>query len=609
MSTTVPTSPPYPTPEPLDLGIIGNCRVAALVNPLGRIVWWCVPRFDGDPVFCNLLSGNQEKGFCEVVLEGMVERSSNYRRNTAVIETVLTDGDGNSLRISDFAPRFKQYGRHYRPATIMRRIEPIAGLPRIRLRVRPTHDYGKPCHAIAGSNHIRFVGSGPDPIRLTTDAPLSYVLHESPFVLSRPLHLIFGPDEPLNDAPDVIAPQFLEKTIDYWTDWVRALAIPYEWQLETIRAAITLKLCAFEETGAIVAAHTTSVSEAPDSERNWDYRFCWLRDAYFVIQALNRLGATKTMESYIDYIATIAASDAEGLRPLYGVVHDLPTEERIAPELEGFLGQAPVRVGNQAAEQLQNDVYGSVILAVAQAFADQRLPTLGDEGLYRRLEPLGQKAVRFAFEPDAGIWEFRGRTRVHTHSVLLCWAACDGLSRIARRIGLVEDAHAWAARADEIRVRLLAEAWNEQRGAFTGHLGGQELDASVLLMTELGCIAADDPRYVSTVETIRRELTVNGQMLRYAVPDDFGVPETAFLVVKFWTIDALAAMGRRDEARELFGELLAARNSYGLLSEDLHPITAQLWGNLPQTYSMAGIVNSAMRLSISWEEGLWLGSS
>ncbi len=605
MSVTSP-SPPF---QPLDLGVIGNCRVAALVNPVGRIVWWCVPRFDGDPVFCNLLSGDQEKGFCEVALEGMVESTSGYRRNTAVIETVLRDDKGNALLISDFAPRFKQYGRHYRPATIMRRIEPIAGLPRIRLRVRPTHDYGKPCHAIAGSNHIRFVGSGPDPVRLTTDAALSYVLHESPFVLSRPLHLIFGPDEPLNDAPDVITPGFLEKTIDYWTDWVRALAIPYEWQHETIRAAITLKLCSFEETGAIVAAHTTSVSEAPGTERNWDYRFCWLRDAYFVIQALNRLGATKTMESYIDYIATVAASTTEALRPLYGIVHDLPTDERIAPELEGFLGQAPVRVGNQAAEQLQNDVYGSVILAVAQSFADQRLPAMGDEGLYRRLEPLGEKAARFAFEPDAGIWEFRGRTRIHTHSVLLCWVACDGLGRIARRIGLVDEALAWAERADRIRVRLLTEAWNEERGAFTGHLGGQELDASVLLMAELGIIAADDPRYISTVDTIRRELTVNGQMLRYATPDDFGMPETAFLVVKFWTIDALAAMGRRDEARELFDELLAARNSYGLLSEDLHPVTGQLWGNLPQTYSMAGIVNSAMRLSISWEEGLWLASS
>jgi len=167
------------------------------------------------------------------------------------------------------------------------------------------------------------------------------------------------------------------------------------------------------------------------------------------------------MESYIDYIATVAASDAEGLRPLYGIVHDLPTEERIAPDLPGYLGQGPVRIGNQAAEQVQNDVYGSVILAVAQSFADQRLPTMGDEGLYRRLEPLGEKAARFAFEPDAGIWEYRGRTRVHTHSVLLCWVACDGLGRIARRLGLRQESDAWLKRAEEIRTRLLAEAWNE----------------------------------------------------------------------------------------------------------------------------------------------------
>lgn len=599
-----------PSPgQPLDLGLIGNCRIAALVNPVGRIVWWCMPRFDGDPVFCNLVSGDDEKGFCEVVLEGMVRNESGYRRNTAVIETVLADAAGNVIRITDFAPRFKLYGRHFRPGQIVRRIEPLAGLPRIRLRVRPTHDYGKPCHAIAGSNHIRFVGSGPDPVRLTTDAPLAYVLHESPFVLSRPIHLVFGADESLNDAPDELAQHFLERTTDYWLNWVRALAIPYEWQRETIRAAITLKLCSFEETGAIVAAHTTSVSEAPGSERNWDYRFCWLRDAYFVIQALNRLGATRTMESYIDYIATIAATEGEQLRPLYAIVHDMGTEERVAAGLAGYLGQAPVRVGNQAAEQKQNDVYGSVILAVAQSFADERLPAVRDEGFYRRLEPLGTRAALSAFEPDAGIWEYRGRTRVHTHSTLLCWAACDRLARIARRLGLQKESERWVREASGIRERLLAEAWNPRRGAFTGHLGGEDLDASVLLMAELGAVTADDARYVSTVETIRRELTVNGQMLRYAAPDDFGVPETAFLVVKFWTIDALAAMGRRDEARTLFEELLAARNSYGLLSEDLHPVTGQLWGNLPQTYSMAGIVNSAMRLSISWEEGLWLGSS
>ncbi|MEZ5729969.1 MAG: trehalase-like domain-containing protein, partial [Burkholderiaceae bacterium] len=261
--------------QPLDLGLIGNGRTAALVDPRGRLVWWCFPRFDGDPVFSRLLAGDEEKGFADVELDGMTTNQSQYRRNSAVIETVLSDAHGNAIRITDFAPRFKLYGRNFRPAQLIRIIEPIGGLPRVRIRVRPTHGYGEPRRSIAGSNHLRYLGG--ESVRLTTDAPLSYVVEETAFALSRPLHLVLGPDEPFDDAPETMARDFLERTHRYWLDWVRALAIPFEWQEAVIRAAITLKLCSFEETGAIVAAHTTSVSEAPGSERNWDYRYCWLR--------------------------------------------------------------------------------------------------------------------------------------------------------------------------------------------------------------------------------------------------------------------------------------------------------------------------------------------
>lgn len=594
--------------EPLDLGLIGNGRVAALVNPLGRIVWWCYPRFDSNPVFSRLLAGDEEKGFTDVVLEGQVENESDYERNSAVIRTILRDDQGNAVRITDFSPRFKMYGRHFRPAQIMRIIEPIAGVPRITIRVRPTFGYGVPSEGAAGSSHIRYK-LGHESVRVTTDAPLSYVQDETPFALMRPVTLVFGPDESFNDSPDATGRDFLERTLSYWRDWVRALAVPFEWQTAVIRSAITLKLCSFEETGAIVAAHTTSVSEAPGSERNWDYRYCWLRDAYFVVQALNRLGATRTMEGYIDYIATVAAGPPEDIKPLYGVVPNAPLEEKVAPNLKGFEGQAPVRVGNQAAEQNQHDVYGSIVLAVMQSFMDQRLPTLGDEGLFRRLEPLGELAAKLAFEPDAGIWEYRGRRRIHTHSAILCWVACDRLARIAHGLGLEDDGGRWRIEADKIRNRILTECWSEKRQAFTAAIGTEDLDASVLLMHDLGIIEAKDPRFVSTVECIGRELNRNGHMLRYAAADDFGEPETAFLVIKFWYLDALASIDRLDEARDLFESLLSSRNRYGLLSEDLHPETGVLWGNIPQTYSMAGIVNSAMRLSKSWEEGVWLGSS
>ena len=590
----------------LELGLIGNCQVSALVNTLGRLVWWCYPNFDGDPAFSRLLAGDEEKGFSDCVLDGMTSSHSEYLRNTAIISTTLEDASGNVVRITDFAPRFPQYGRQFRPAQLCRLIEPLQGLPRVTLRVRPTHHYGKPCNAVAGSNHIRYLG-GDDAIRLTTDAPLSYILRETPFVLRRSISMVLGVDEPLDDAAEEVVKTYLKRTYTCWYDWVRALAIPFEWQEVVIRAAITLKLCSFEETGAIIAAVTTSIPEAPHSQRNWDYRYCWLRDAYFVILALNRLGATRTMERYVDFIATVAAGDAD-LRPLYGIVPDLDLTERVEPDLAGFLGHGPVRVGNQAAEQVQHDVFGSVVLAVAQCFVDQRLPSPGDEGMLRLLEKLASRAACFAFEPDAGIWEYRGRQRVHTHSALLCWAACDRVGHIAARLGLAQAADKWHQEARRLREGILHGAWSESRQSFTGTFGHDALDASVLLMSELGIIEANDPRFIATVDCIGRELNVNGHLLRYATPDDFGVPETAFLVVKFWYLDALAAIGRREEARELYGELVATRNTYGLLSEDIHPHTGEMWGNIPQTYSMAGLINTAMRLSISWEEGLCRGS-
>ncbi|UUC53135.1 MULTISPECIES: glycoside hydrolase family 15 protein [Pseudomonas] len=589
----------------LDLGLIGNCRVAALVNRQARLVWWCYPNFDGDPAFSRLLAGDEEKGFCDVLLDGMVSSHSEYQPNTAIIRTTLTDAAGNAVRITDFAPRFLQYGRYFRPAQLCRLVEPVQGLPRVTLRMRPTHHYGKPCEAVAGSSHIRYLG-GDQALRLTTDAPLSYVMQETPFALKHPVSLVMGVDEPLDESPEQVVRSFLERTRAGWYEWVRSLAIPFEWQDVVIRAAITLKLCSFEETGAIIAAVTTSVPEAPGTQRNWDYRYCWLRDAYFVVLALNRLGATKTMERYVDFITTVAVEGAE-LRPLYGVVPAMDLTERIEPDLAGFLGHAPVRVGNQAVEQVQHDVFGSVVLAVLQSFVDQRLPHPGDEGMLRLLESLAERAARNAFVPDAGIWEYRGRQRVHTHSAMLCWAACDRVARIAARLGHGESAARWRKEAMRIREGILREAWSERRQSFTGSFGVDDLDASVLLMHELGLIEADDPRFVATVDCIGRELNVNGHLLRYAAADDFGVPETAFLVVKFWYLDALAAIGRRDQARELYAELLAARNSFGLLSEDLHPHTGEMWGNIPQTYSMAGLINTAMRLSMSWEEGLCRG--
>ncbi len=592
-------------PAHLDLGLIGNGRTAALVDTQGRIVWWCFPRFDADPTFSRLLSGDEEKGFCDVILDRMVSSRARYLENSAVIETVMEDDRGGAIRITDFAPRFEHFERTFHPAQIIRRIEPIGGLPRITLRVRPTFGYGKPfAERILGSNHVRYSGEGMT-IRLTTDAPLSYVAGETAFALTRPVTMVLGADEPFLSAIDTTAREFQERTLDWWRRWVRSLAIPYEWQEVVIRSAITLKLCAFEETGAIIAAHTTSVPEAPGSVRNWDYRYCWLRDAYFVVQALNRLGATNTMTAFINYITSIALDEDGPMKPVYGIVHDEPLDERIAPDLAGFQGFGPVRVGNQAVEQIQHDVYGSVILAASHMFIDERLERRGDEALFRRLEKLGKRAVRFALEPDAGIWEYRGRQRIHTHSAALCWVACHRLSQIAQRLGIEDRINYWRTRADTIRDEIMTRAWNPERQAFVGAFDHPDLDASVLLLQELGLVSPDDPRFVATVAAIGRELVRHGHVMRYTAEDDFGLPENAFIVCRFWYLDALAATGRHAEARAMFEDVIRCRNTFGLLSEDIHPRTGELWGNLPQTYSMAGLITSATRLSRSWEDA-WL---
>ncbi len=587
----------------LDLAIIGNGRTAALLEPASRLVWWCFPRFDGDPIFCRLLAGNEEKGFSDVILDDMVDYSSDYVRNTALVSTVLTDRKGAAVKITDFAPRFRAYDRTFRPPQLVRIIEPVAGMPRITIRFRPSNRYGTPMRFKSiDSNHITYRGSDVV-VRLTTDAPLSYIDREAPFVLTRRLSLVIGPDEPFPADLATTCREFADRTQAYWIEWVRRLSIAYDWQDVIIRAAITLKLSNFEETGGIIAAHTTSIPEAPKSGRTWDYRYCWMRDAYFVVKALNRLGDTQTMEDFISFILGIASEEV--VRPVYSIVPADRMDEDIAENLQGYRGDGPVRIGNAAAGQIQHDTYGSIILAAMPMFFDRRLPRPGDAGLFQLLERLGVIAEQSAFEPDAGMWEYRNRAHVHTHSVAMCWAGCNRLAAIARHLQMKERAVHWSNVANKIQSRLVETAWNEKRGAFTSGIGHDELDAGVLLLAEIGLVDSGDPRFARTVEAVERELLRGNHVMRYASEDDFGLPQSAFLICRFWLIDAWWQLGHRDKAIESFNDALQYRNRYGLLAEDIHLETGQLCGNFPQTYSMAGLILTAMRLSRSWEDRYW----
>ncbi|MCP1373966.1 glycoside hydrolase family 15 protein [Dyella lutea] len=601
----MPSDPKETPPAHLELGVVGNGTVAALIDRRGSIVWSCLPTFDADPAFCALLSPRGGGGDWGIELLDLACSGQQYDPNTAVLITRLHDHHGGAIEITDFAPRYRTHGRMFHPVMLVRRVRPLHGSPRVRVLMRPRNRYGAEVPpATGGSNHLRY-RLADTTLRLTSDVPVPMIERALPFGLDRAAHFVFGPDETLHESPADFVSLALKRTREYWLDWVRYLSIPYEWQDAVIRAAITLKLCQYEATGAIVAALTTSIPEAPGTERNWDYRYCWLRDAAFTVRALNRLGATRTMESYIRYVFNLIATDRDDeVGPVFGITFERELHERVEPHLAGYRGIGPVRVGNDAWRQRQNDVYGSVVLASAQLFFDRRIEQRGDTRTFERLERMGQLAVRMAEEPDAGLWEFRGRAAVHTYSAAMCWAACDRLAHIATELGLDERARHWHDHAVALRERILAHSWNEHLGHFVDAFGGEHLDASLLLLADIGFVDPMDPRFVATVDAIGTALGRGDYLFRYIAPDDFGTPETSFTICTFWYIEALAATGRRQRAREMFELLLARRNPLGLLSEDLAPASGEHWGNFPQTYSMVGLIQAAMRLSRRWEDAL-----
>ena len=606
--TAATTDKHFGAPEPasLAMAVIGNCGFSALIDKRGRVVWCCLPRFDGDPVFNALIdsgeSADATPGAFGIEIENFHESKQWYEPNTAVLRTQLFDKTGQGIEITDFAPRFFSRSRYFRPMTLVRRVRPITGAPRIRMLLDVRFDWGRKEPVITqGSNHVRYVGEALT-LRLNTDAPLSYLMARHAFVLTREYNFLLGADETLTDGIADTARLFEQETISYWRKWSQRLHIPLEWQDAVIRAAITLKLSLFEDTGAIVAAMTTSIPEAPGSERNWDYRYCWLRDAFFVIRALNSLSEVGTLEDYLRWLSNVVVQARGGhIQPLYGIGLEQNLPESTMDHLGGYRGMGPVRVGNQAQEHFQHDVYGNVVLGAAQAFHDHRLLHRAGLAEFKRLEAVGEQALLTWDKPDAGMWELRTRARVHTSSALMCWAACDRLGKIAVALKQHLRADHWRSHAAVMRERILRESWSEERQAFAESFGGRDLDASVLLMIEVGFIDPHDPRFVATVDTLGKYLCDGPYMRRYEAPDDFGKPETAFNICTFWRIDALARIGRKEQAREIFETMLAARNHVGLLSEDTHPVSGEMWGNFPQTYSMVGIINAAVRLSAPWD--------
>ena len=594
----------------LDLALIGNGTIGGLIDARGAVAWCCFPRFDGDPVFCSLLAGDpgaDGTGVFSIEMEGTERIEQEYLPETPILVTRIFDGSGNGIEITDFCPRYRQAEAMFCPAVLVRQLKPIAGHPEVRVTLRAALDYGcKTRLATTSASTITF--DGEPALRLSTDAPVESIRAAIPFILDKTLTLIFGLDEDSRVETLRDATSMLERTKREWLAWRLNLQPPVEWRDAVVRAAITLELSSHVATGAIIPAVTTSIPEAPNTGRNWDYRYCWPRDAYFTATALGRLNAFGSVERYLDFLFRIAdASGDAHLVPIYNLDGGEIPAEHFAPCLAGYRGMGPVRVGNKASEQAQHDLYGEAVLTAGSLIGKpSRLydrPGVdrrdANAALLKRLEGFGQQAVRLYDKPDAGLWELRGAERVHTFSSLMCWAACNQLSTYAKRLELHSRADFWWERAASIQKVISERSWNAELNAYTATMDGDSLDASLLLMPRLGFLSAHHPRFVGTVEAIEKHLKHGDFVYRYIERDDFGYPENAFLVCTFWYIEALAEMGgaRREQARALFEKVLSARNPHGLLAEDLDTRTLEQWGNFPQTYCMAGIIDCAIALS------------
>jgi len=582
-----------------DLGLIGNCQISALVHKRGEVVWCCLPRFDSEPVFSTLLDV-EDGGRFRISPAGGESGTQRYLPNTNILETTFQTSTG-SFRVIDFAPRFLQFGRAFRPTQLIRIVEPIEGTPRITVICEPRLGWSKEIpFAVQGSHHIHFEGFA-SPLRLTTDLPLSY-LGGQPFTLTGRSHLVLNWGTAVEEPLAPLCDRFLNETSRYWLRWVKQCDIPPKYQGEVIRSALTLKLHCFEDTGAIIAAMTTSIPESPGSGRTWDYRYCWLRDSYYVLNALGLLGQFEEREQFVQYLLNIAGG-APGLNlaPLYRVDGSQNLEERILENWPGYNGEQPVRIGNAAALHSQNDIYGEMVLALTPIFLDERMSAERSPAALRLIEGLARKAISLAGVPDAGIWEYRTEWKPQTFSTLMCWAAADRMAGIAERHEPALAAEFRTA-AERIHAELMDHTWSAGKKSFVGHYGGEDLDASVLQMVRLRFLSAEDPKLNSTIDAIHKDLMRVGWLHRYSLNDGFGKPTVAFAICTFWLIEALAAVGRREESRAVFDGIHGALSPLGLLSEDFDPTMPRMWGNFPQTYSHVGLIHAAFAAAPTWAE-------
>jgi glucoamylase len=581
-------------PHKYNMGIIGNCSYLAYVDIHCDVKWLCLPRFDSSFLFGALL--DEEKGghFFVRPVEEQYKSTQYYLPNTNILCTEFVTSKGKFI-VKDFAPRMLVHERMHRPLMLMRKIEWVHGDPSIRVSCDPRGNYGAFVpEIVTGSNHIRYMGF-PSQVRLTTDVPLTYIIQGEPFVLDQDRYLVLSYGEPLEAPLQETAEEFLRKTDRYWKNWIKSAYIPHVYQDELIRSALVLKLHQYEDTGGIIASGSTSLPEFHDSTRNWDYRYCWLRDAYYTLKAFNQVGHFEELERYFDYIYNILRNANDALQPLYGIAGETDLKE-YEVDLAGYQNNRPVRIGNKAFVQVQHDTYGQVLVSLLPLFVDKRLTFL-KKNSYKNIVPwLMNQIERTLTEPDAGLWEFRTKTQVHTYTLLFHWAGSKAAAKIGRIFcdeALMNRANALAEKARE----LIEKTYDPQKRVYLQAIGSEDLDASTLSMITMHYLDNDSMKAKNHIAALEKELLADhGLFYRYKHYDDFGFPETTFLVCAFWYVESLACVDRVDDAIQILNKLLSFSNHLGIFSEDVS-VDGSQWGNFPQSYSHVGLINAVFRIA------------
>ena len=583
----------------LNYGIIGNCRSAALISDTGSIDWCCLPKFDSSSVFAKLLD-EEIGGSFEIITDASYTIRQHYLENTAILVTIFSNGT-EAFEVNDFMPRYyKEDGSYNTPPEIIRYIRRVSGKPVFKVKYDPKLEYAaghtithvKNDYIVSLTNSAKF-----NSLFLHTNFDKQAVADGTLIELNGDGFFLLAYNEKIFEQTINKVYLEFERTKTYWLNWSDSTTSYKRYNSQISRSAITLKLLTYDKTGAVLAAATTSLPETIGEVRNWDYRFCWIRDASMVVKVISEIGHRKQAKDYLQFIIDIMPDKDEKLQIMYGINKEKNLKEETLDHLSGYMGSKPVRTGNAAFSQRQNDIYGILMDVIYLQLVNFSNDIQNAEELWNITKGIVWVVGNHWQEPDKGIWEFRTEERHFTFSKVLCWTAIDRAIKVARILGRTSKLSKWETLEESIRRDIMENAWNEKAQAFTQSYGSEDLDASVLLMENYGFIDARDPKYVATVHAIERELSNDGLLYRYKNKDDFGLPSSSFTICTFWFINSLYKIGETKKAEKLFEQLLSYSNHLGLFSEDIDFKTKRLLGNFPQAYSHLALIETAINLS------------